>query len=455
MRKNKGITLIALVITIIVLLILAGVSIATLLGDNGILSQATKAVEKTNNATEKEKVQLACNSQMLKNTEKGKYTLDIEDIDDLQEELNSLKAGAKITEGSNPIEVVFSSGNKYTINNGKVLEQAEVGEKVTGENKFYKNKGTAIIPEGFTIVPGCDDVSEGLVISDNEGDTEAEGQEKVSEGNQFVWVPVEDFTKFEREAGYYNGTKQLCEFVSDTFAEGKNYEPKGDGKVVNEEASTTVKEVQEMYKSVKNNGGFYIGRYEAGAEGGSYVEGSGWSEKTKMACKKGITVYNNIKWGNSMNDDTGGAVQISREFANQQGYTSVTSTLCYGVQWDAVMRWMKDLENPYVPGKTYIQDSTKMGWYSDNSGDGNSEHKTGIDIGNGENNKTNKVKNIYDMAGNVYEWTMEMSGIDFRVDCGGCYNTSGDVFPCSGRNGHYLSFLFSSIGFRPALYVNV
>ena len=53
-NNNKGITLIALVITIIVLLILAGVSIAMLTGDNGILSNATKSVAETNIAEDRE-----------------------------------------------------------------------------------------------------------------------------------------------------------------------------------------------------------------------------------------------------------------------------------------------------------------------------------------------------------------------------------------------------------------
>ena len=59
MRKNKGITLIALVITIIVLLILAGVSIATLTGENGILAKAQVAGKRTQEGTEKEQISVA------------------------------------------------------------------------------------------------------------------------------------------------------------------------------------------------------------------------------------------------------------------------------------------------------------------------------------------------------------------------------------------------------------
>ncbi len=454
MRKNKGITLIALVITIIVLLILAGVSIATLLGENGILNQATKAVEKTNSATEKEKVQLACNAQMSKNAEKGKYTIDVEDINDIQEELDSLKAGAKITENSNPIEVVFPNGNIYAINNGKVLEQAKVGEKVTGKNKAYTNNGTAIIPEGFTIVPGCDDVSEGLVISDDEGDTEEIGKDKIAEGNQFVWVPVKNFDEFKRENGYLNGNLQSCNFVSDEIMTGKWYEPEGDGETVDEGANTIVKEAQEMYKSVKDNGGFYIGRYETGT-----TEANGIGIRGKMVCKKGVTVYNSIKWGNSINDEKEAAIKIAREFATQENYTSVTSTLCYGVQWDAVMKWMKDIDNinatnEDVNKNKYIIDSTKMGWYKENYTEGNADHKTGIDIGSGENNKSNKVKNIYDMAGNVAEVIMEVS-TNLNQSCrGGAFCDSSVSYSMSNRGNYNGSQDFDSYyGFRVTLYL--
>ena len=90
MKNQKGITLIALVITIIVLLILAGVSIAMLTGKNGILTQATDSKTATNKAEAVEKINLALNavktevfSQQVDKTsysplsgEAGSYTLD-------------------------------------------------------------------------------------------------------------------------------------------------------------------------------------------------------------------------------------------------------------------------------------------------------------------------------------------------------------------------------------------
>ena len=76
MRNNKGITLIALVITIIVLLILAGVSIAMLTGDNGILTQATSARDDTKNAELADKINMALNGELANLLADGKLSGD-------------------------------------------------------------------------------------------------------------------------------------------------------------------------------------------------------------------------------------------------------------------------------------------------------------------------------------------------------------------------------------------
>ncbi len=113
LKKKAGITLIALVLTIIVLLILAGVSIATLTGENGILTRASKAEEKTEEATEEEQRKLA------------------------------------------------------------MLEAATNTKNTTFEG--------VTIPAGFapTKIEGESTIKDGLVITD-------------SEGNEFVWIPVEN-----------------------------------------------------------------------------------------------------------------------------------------------------------------------------------------------------------------------------------------------------------------------
>ena len=104
-----------------------------------------------------------------------------------------------------------------------------------------------------------------------------------------------------------------------------------------------------------------------------------------------------------MTDETGGAVEVARGFAGEHDYESVTSTLVYGVQWDAVMRWIST-DNSL---KGYLEDSSPIGNYQDRD-DTNNPAKAGAV-------KEYQLKNIYDMAGNVFEWTMESYDTSYRV----------------------------------------
>ena len=154
-------------------------------------------------------------------------------------------------------------------------EQAVVGQivPVGGGNKPYTNNGTAIIPEGFAIVPGLDDVSQGLVISDVANDTE-------NTGNQFVWVPVETFSEFVRH-DFGNQGIEDSDFINTKPTSDKYYEPTPNN--TSGCTSETAEEVTKMYRSVEINHGFYIGRYEAGNDGSN-----------NAISKKEINVYNNI-----------------------------------------------------------------------------------------------------------------------------------------------------------------
>ena len=186
-----------------------------------------------------------------------------------------------------------------------------------------------------------------------------------------------------------------------------------------------------MKQSVETNQGFYIGRYEAGQDN----EGN-------MVIKKNSPVYNSIGWGPSMRDITGGAVEKSKNFINDKTYkNSVTSTLCYGVQWDATMQF---LDSNYITEScdenSYVRNSTDKGNYSG-------------DLINTGSNENYKVKNIYDMAGNVMEWTMEAYYTFSRVSRGGCYNSDSSSYPASSRSDNYPEHSYEIFGFRTALYL--
>ena len=115
-------------------------------------------------------------------------------------------------------------------------------------------------------------------------------------------------------------------------------------------------------------------------------------------------MYNYVKWGNSMSDEAGGAVELSKNFDTANGYTSVTSTLIYGIEWDAVMNF---IDPSYATGSctedSFVRDSSENGWY-----DQDVPTVTG-------SNEAYAVKNIYNLGGNVNEWTMEEGFTNYRV----------------------------------------
>ena len=140
------------------------------------------------------------------------------------------------------------------------------------------------------------------------------------------------------------------------------------------------------------------------------------------------------------NGTTGGAVELARNFDTANNYATVTSTLCYGVQWDAVMKWLENIPNLNAIGalKNYIQDSTKMGYY-----DYSAPTTTGY----------YDVNNIYDLAGNVFEWTMESYNTNGRVYRGGHYDSTGFLRPVSIRGASGPQGSTDGFGFRITLYI--
>ena len=426
------------ILNIIVLLILAGVTIATLTGDNGILTKAQEASEKTKQANAEEQVQLAVVGSM--------GTDGILNLENLNKELEQIgayyngnpisTAGNKIEEGDLPVTVTLD-GQEVTIGqSGNVA--------VGGKIKEYTDEGVPI-PNGFYYVGGTKE--SGVVISDNPADEDVykdatNGVVGTSlQGNQFVWVPVTD-GEFKRYEGYAWGSlENYLQNRGEADSTGKN----NNSQVI--ESITTQKEAQKMYASVKTNGGFYVGRYEAGKENGNVVE------------KQGKEVYNNVSWsrnGQMNEEDTeiaervdgtkDGAVELARNFDTANNYISVASTLIYGVQWDAIMAWIepryKNTSNAeaLIAEKNFVADSTGKGNYTGSLATTGSKEEYA-------------VNNIYDLAGNVYEWTMESYFTDSRISRGGYYNFTGSNVPASSRNSYYPSNSYAYTGFRVTLYL--
>ena len=140
LKTQKGITLIALVVTIIVLIILASISIATLTGDNGIIQQSKEAKEQTEIAEEKEIVNLAA----IRAMGKDRYGNVTEEY--LREELDELIGNGKYDlSGNGPFTITFlESKRSYKVDtDGSVISSGEVGE--SGEDGYVPTN-----PDYFT-----------------------------------------------------------------------------------------------------------------------------------------------------------------------------------------------------------------------------------------------------------------------------------------------------------------
>ena len=310
---------------------------------------------------------------------------------------------------------------KATAENGR---EAEIQVNVTGieEEKFSNiyettatytdtNGKTAKIPAGFAvgISEGINTIAEGLVITD------AVDSEGYSIGNEFVWIPVESEETFVRESfgdSNWNTTN---------YTEPFNY---NDGTTTYTGYSTEETEYNTMRTQVLAHNGFYIGRYEAGD--GSIKNGlrNGTTEAHTVVSKRGVAPYNYVKWGESMSEiGTEGAVYLSQNmYKNSE---SVTSTLIYGVQWDAMCRYIEDYDRTGQSESKILKDLTgRIG--GDNS------------------------KNIYDLAENCCEYTMEAKGSNTRIARG----TTSSKNPISfrGGNGGFID-IDMAWSFRCALYV--
>ncbi len=314
--------------------------------------------------------------------------------------------------------------NKYE--QAQINEQDELNKAVNFIDNYTKGSSSdeikiegVKIPKGFYYVGGTK--ATGIVISDAKADENVYSKEKHADqanipgdgltGNQFVWVPVEEISKFRRYPDYWNGEADKENF-------GNYYEPSQEGYRYPDE----VEEYNAMMQSVEDNQGFYVSRYEAGKEKVNEVD--------TVVSKKNAEVWTDIPWGNSMTDiGSEGAVSKAQGMYTNKEKNNVTSTLIYGVQWDAIMAWIDPAyETSTCTDDSFVKNSEGKGNYSDSDSTNNPAK-----CGSSDNYRVN---NIYDLAGNVGEWTMEAESTDNRVYRGGDYNYSGSYDPASSRNSY-------------------
>jgi len=277
---------------------------------------------------------------------KANRATDLSDTTNLREAVNLALSEYKL--GVQSGDIISQSKEDYVkeklTKQGFTDEQIEM-VKIGSDGKAYIYQ-EPVIPEGFiaSSVSTEDEVSEGLVIYEGEDEvTDANHASALTSRNQYVWVPVPNISEFVIKDGYSNGALQQTYY---TTSSGRMSEPFSKGNVTEENDTTgEYAEYAAMKASVEQYGGFYVSRYEIGKE-----------DTDTPVTKQLATLWNNIPWGTSMSEvGTEGAVYYSRNICESD---DVVSTLIYGVQWDAVMSFMKDVKNSTgIKSYYYIYDS--------------------------------------------------------------------------------------------------
>ena len=463
-REDKGITLIALIITVVVLIILAGIGIGALVNQDGIVDKANEAKLQT----EKKDIEEQINIMTIQSMDKYGNVI----RETLKTKLEDLPEGKEIVDGDGYIGVIYPEyAFKIELSNGKVAEYIPP-VIVDGVN----------IPEGYVAsqVPGENTVEEGLVIyeipegatvnwTDNEdgdgknqstitlpGETEAKNlQETV---NQYVWIPVDDInsmvmcssntgtsvcnlvyneetdelacttpahseTESKLVGRLYTGTSSdttdgdgntIYSYTMDFIKRDQTYNTSSyhEPNTVSSDASNglTIEQLESdftaMAKSVAKNGGFYISRYEVGANGDSKKN----QQVLTAASSDGSNYLGANKWYGLYNT-------IRNINENKQ--------MIWGCQYDQVIKFLKENGEDPENGHTYIANSRDL------SGQ----------------NELDCMKNIYDLEGNHREWTAEAYSTNSRAlrgsDCNDAYN--GRFNPASCR---YNSNPANSLNYR-------
>ena len=425
-EKNKkyevGITLVALVVTIVILLILAGVSLNLVIGNEGILTRSKEAVDKYGKQAENE--QQALN-----------------DVEDWMDEQFGDTGMKKVT--------VNTRATKNGTINGK---EPNINNPIIPKGYTPINAGSATWGDGNSS-PDQSSVDNGLVIKDDNN-------------NEWVWIPVEAstlasmyvtsndgivlsgdvgvttkmYTK-STTIGRTGDTTTLSRSTPNTTdyrepdlivgSDGASCDKKEsyyktilgyDTPKAMTEAFTT--DYANMINSIKKYGGFYIGRYELSNEG----------------VQKGKATLTNTNWYN-----------LYKKCTTLNASEKVESKMIWGIQWDLACDFISKKGE-----QKSITNCTTWGNYSNSTG--NAAVMDGTTKKYGSKQVTGfseywKANNIYDLAGNCYEWTREADVTDHRACRGGNYNDYGSGSPASYRASTYASGTGASFSSRPTLII--
>ena len=385
--NQKGITLIALVVTIVVLLILAGVSVNAIFSENGIIKRAKDAQNKMDQAAE--------------NDQKG--------INELSNWLDSKingNSGGNTTGGNTTGGDDTSTTQKISTLVGKVVD------KNTKAEDAYGNKIT--IPKGFKVLAkGTSTESASYTYSGNNIPAVQDGIviENGTDGNQFVWVPVGTiknkdgstntitlgrYSNFAKQNGTYvpaqNANNCTQEVTINTYFKELSTFREGNTATDSTAQNATARNLAEFISTSLSNGGYYIARFEA----------SGTA--SKITSKYNQTVLGNITQPN--------AAKVAREMygeVKENNELVYASDLVNSYAWDTAIIFIQ----------TYSTETDASSYASQN--------KSTSFANTGKSN--DKYCNIFDMSGNADEWTTEYSTFSYR----------SDFYPCVTRGGYYTT----------------
>ena len=383
--NQKGITLIALVVTIVVLLILAGVSVNAIFSENGIIKRAKDAQNKMDQAAE--------------NDQKG--------INELSNWLDSKingNSGGNTTGGNTTGGDDTSTTQKISTLVGKVVD------KNTKAEDAYGNKIT--IPKGFKVLAkGTSTESASYTYSGNNIPAVQDGIviENGTDGNQFVWVPVGTiknkdgstntitlgrYSNFAKQNGTYvpaqNANNCTQEVTINTYFKELSTFREGNTATDSTAQNATARNLAEFISTSLSNGGYYIARFEA----------SGTA--SKITSKYNQTVLGNITQPN--------AAKVAREMygeVKENNELVYASDLVNSYAWDTAIIFIQ----------TYSTETDASSYASQN--------KSTSFANTGKSN--DKYCNIFDMSGNADEWTTEYS----------TYSSTSSFYPCVHRGGYY------------------
>jgi len=282
--KQKGITLITLVITIVLLLILAAVAIGAIRNDS-LIGHSKNQVSQFNEVYEQDQNYFDEYKNSIKNEFGGPNT----SIDDVKDPIPSI------------------DDVKDTIFDKNTTVKDEYGNEI-------------VVPPGFKITDDADDVTEGIVIEDCT-DTE-------TKGSQFVWVPVgEIYTNKEQTESktitlgrYDNFTATNGVYTPATTISGYTEET-ATSTGLGENGNAIARNINNFITSANKNKGYYIGRYEAGKENNTLV------------CKAGQIVYRNI---NQLNASTA-CKNMYNNGADGYATGTFSSDLLNSYAWDTAI----------------------------------------------------------------------------------------------------------------------